>query len=382
MACVAFGVAPGQQCEIAECCAPMPRTGAPLLEGSGESTKSGPSRDMKEQLPWFQRMACRVLRAGPVPRHIAFIMDGNRRFARKRSVGRIVGHRRGYQTLLDVLRWCDQIGVRTVTVFAFALDNFRRSQAEVDALMDLAAEKFTEMLGHEAMMSRYGVRVRVLGVLEELPPRLRRTIAQVVQSTRGHTKLTLNIAFAYSAKREAQDAAREVAAAMASGMLHAGDADQALLQRAMYTGIDPLPDLLVRTSGETRLSDFLTWQCRGATTLKFVNTLWPEFTFWTFWAAVLEFQLGHSARTREQHELAALECAEDSREARGGVDSEDGGGGDEISEAQKGETVKCETVKRETVKRAERIDVFFAHLERKREAVIDRLAVTPVGTSS
>jgi len=184
-------------------------------------------------------------------------MDGNRRYAKKLNVERIAGHRRGYSTLLEVLKWCNHLNVKIVTVYAFALDNFKRSKHEVDSLMELAAQKVTEMLDARREITQYGVRVNILGNLDRLPPKLQQAMARVMQSTRGHNRLTLNIAFAYSAKQELADATAKVAKGLESGTLREDDINTELLERCLYTAEQPHPDLLIRTSGETRLSDFL-----------------------------------------------------------------------------------------------------------------------------
>jgi len=244
---------------------------------------------------------------GPTPHHIAFIMDGNRRYAKKLNVERIAGHRRGYSTLLEVLKWCNHLNVKIVTVYAFALDNFKRSKHEVDSLMELAAQKVTEMLDARREITQYGVRVNILGNLDRLPPKLQQAMARVMQSTRGHNRLTLNIAFAYSAKQELADATAKVAKGLESGTLREDDINTELLERCLYTAEQPHPDLLIRTSGETRLSDFLVNQCRRGTCLSFIQPLWPELSFWQFWAVIFSYQRQYRFINDERNRLKILE---------------------------------------------------------------------------
>mmetsp|Transcript_30477 Transcript_30477/g.42452 ORF Transcript_30477/g.42452 Transcript_30477/m.42452 type:complete len:349 (+) Transcript_30477:18-1064(+) len=284
-----------------------------VLASSGEddqsnAPKSGSKRDDDLKLPFHQRMACRLLTVGPTPTHIAFIMDGNRRYARKLGVERIVGHRRGYSTLLRVLKWCNHLNVKVVTVYAFALDNFKRSKREVDSLMELAVQKFTEMLDSEREISQFGVRVNIIGALKRLPPKLQHVMARVMKSTRGHNKLVLNIAFAYSANQEFSDAASMLANGVDQGLLKIEDVSANLVQKCLYTAGQPDPDLLIRTSGETRLSDFMIHQCRrGSTLLSFVEPLWPEFSFWQFWAIIFHYQTQHRSLDAERNRLKKME---------------------------------------------------------------------------
>jgi len=278
---------------------------ADLSAGAGRKTKQS------QELPWHQKLACRMLRMGPTPKHVAFIMDGNRRYAKKHQIQRIVGHTRGYQTLLEVLKWCNELDVKVATVYAFALDNFKRSRNEVDSLMELATRKFTEMLDSEKTISQYGVRVQVLGALDRLPTKLQHVMARVMQSTRGHTKLTLNIAFAYSARHEVEQAAESIRRGVREGDLKAEDAQSGLLERCLYTSGLPEPDLLIRTSGETRLSDFLVSQCRRGTYLSFVEALWPELSFWNFFGVVFAYQRHHASLLHDRRCMAEIESRTD-----------------------------------------------------------------------
>uniref|UniRef100_A0A7S2X7R2 Alkyl transferase n=1 Tax=Lotharella oceanica TaxID=641309 RepID=A0A7S2X7R2_9EUKA len=271
-------------------------------------------------------------------------MDGNRRYAKKHQLQRIVGHTRGYQTLLEVLKWCNELDVKVATVYAFALDNFKRSRKEVESLMELATRKFTEMLDSEKTISQYGVRVQVLGALDRLPTKLQHVMARVMQSTRGHTKLTLNIAFAYSARYEVQQAAVSIRRGVMEGDLKAEDSQSGLLERCLYTSGLPEPDLLIRTSGETRLSDFLVSQCRRGTYLSFVKALWPELSFWNFFGVVFAYQRHHASLVHDRRSMAEIETKTDAE----GVDDDN---------------------------MEERILRFIEKRKKERERYIDRLAV-------
>uniref|UniRef100_A0A7S0DUC8 Alkyl transferase n=1 Tax=Amorphochlora amoebiformis TaxID=1561963 RepID=A0A7S0DUC8_9EUKA len=268
---------------------------------------SSSAHNRTRDLPWLQKMACRMLRLGPTPNHVAFIMDGNRRYAKKIKAERIVGHRRGYDTLLEVLKWCHHLNVKAVTVYAFALDNFKRSKKEVDSLMELAAQKFSEMLDSEKTISEYGVRVNILGDFSRLPVNLQQKIGRVMQSTRGHSQLTLNIAFAYSSQWEMSEAVDEVARGIANREIETSDVSMELIEKCLYTAGQSEPELMIRTSGESRLSDFMVAQSRRGTWLCFIRPLWPELSFWHFFMVIFGYQRHHHAIASERSQIRTIE---------------------------------------------------------------------------
>ncbi|EDX17369.1 GD16139 [Drosophila simulans] len=229
---------------------------------------------------WTERIAMRTLRAcGHIPHHVAFVMDGNRRFARSQQIDKIEGHSRGFEKLADCLRWCLDVGVREVTTFAFSIENFKRSNEEVEGLFNLAREKFARLLEETARLDEHGIRIRVIGNIELLPLDLQKLVASAMLSTERNDKLFLNVAFAYTSRDEItqrQDLAGE-------------DISERLLEECLYTRHSPPPDLVFRTSGETRLSDFMMWQL-STSVLYFSNVLWPQITFWHFLASILAYQ--------------------------------------------------------------------------------------------
>jgi ditrans,polycis-polyprenyl diphosphate synthase len=244
---------------------------------------------------YLERLVLGSARMGPLPQHIAFIMDGNRRFATQRGRPTFEGHSEGYSSLLRVLQFCLALQeVKVVTVYAFSIDNFKRPAKEVDTLMQLAQDKFTEFLKHEALVMQHDVRVRVLGDLSLLPDGVKRAAAHVMHATAGHTRLTLNICFSYTSSEEVASTVRSVVAAAREGEILKGDIDEAFISRCLYTRGSPA-DLLIRTSGETRLSDFLVLQCNRAH-LCFLDVTWPEVDVWRFLACVWDYQAHHVAR--------------------------------------------------------------------------------------
>ncbi|XP_016984112.1 dehydrodolichyl diphosphate synthase complex subunit DHDDS [Drosophila rhopaloa] len=238
---------------------------------------------------WTERLAMRTLRAcGHIPHHVAFVMDGNRRFARSQQIDKIEGHSRGFAKLADCLRWCLDVGVREVTTFAFSIENFKRSSEEVEGLFNLAREKFARLLEETARLDEHGIRIRIIGNIELLPLDLQKLVASAMLSTERNGKLFLNVAFAYTSRDEITQAVETV---LRHGCedLAAEDISERLLEECLYTRHSPPPDLVFRTSGETRLSDFMMWQL-STSVLYFSNVLWPQITFWHFLASIVAYQ--------------------------------------------------------------------------------------------
>ncbi|XP_054636951.1 dehydrodolichyl diphosphate synthase complex subunit DHDDS isoform X1 [Dunckerocampus dactyliophorus] len=264
------------------------------------------------ELNLLERISANVLKAGPMPKHVAFIMDGNRRFARKKNMERQEGHTQGFNKLAETLRWCKHLNIQEVTVYAFSIENFKRTKDEVDGLMELARQKFERLLEERENLEKHGVCIRVLGDLNLLPLGLQQIIAKAVLTTRAHNKCFLNVCFAYTSRYEITNAVREMAWGVEQGLIKASDVSEALLSECLYSNNSPNPDLLIRTSGEVRLSDFLLWQTSHSC-LVFQSVLWPEYSFWNLCEAILQYQVNHksiqSARDlhREHQALQQLE---------------------------------------------------------------------------
>lgn len=208
---------------------------------------------------WLERIAMNVIKAGGhLPYHIAFVMDGNRRYASSQHIRKIDGHSKGFDKLADCLRWCLDTGIREVTTFAFSIENFKRSEDEVSGLLDLAREKFSKLIQETPKLHEYGVRIRVIGNLSLLPEDLQKLIAQAMLETESNNKLFLNVAFSYTSRDEMT---QSIEAVLKHGDdLKENDISERLLEECLYSRHSPSPDLLFRTSGETRISDFLMWQ--------------------------------------------------------------------------------------------------------------------------
>ena len=251
---------------------------------------------------WFRSVCCRILRTGVVPKHVAIIMDGNRRFAKKMHYGKAFqGHVLGFEKLKETLQWCLDLGVTEVTVYAFSIENFKRSKEEVDGLMELTKQKIAYLLEESDVIAKHQVRVRALGDLRRLPDDVMQFIAKGVNYTKHNTRAYLNVCYAYTSRHEMTEAIKEMAMGAQDGLLYPSDISEDLIEQCLYTGDSPPPDLVVRTSGEVRLSDFLLWQSTYSH-LCFQDVLWPEFSVWHFFSAVLSYQQSYASIQQARQE--------------------------------------------------------------------------------
>ncbi|KAJ9133530.1 Ditrans,polycis-polyprenyl diphosphate synthase ((2E,6E)-farnesyl diphosphate specific) [Pleurostoma richardsiae] len=316
-----------------------------------------------------------ALSQGPIPKHIAIVMDGNRRFARNHKIETIEGHHLGFEALARVLEICYKCGVKVVTVYAFSIENFNRSKYEVDGLMQLAKTKLEQMIQHGEVLERYGAGVRVLGQRDLIRPDVLAVADRAVRVTSHNTDCVLNICFPYTSREEIAHAVRttvedyttsarapsntpfsqtritqkilskhldeseslstiretspapsssrsdEVEDSISSSpTLHTDSPPSKLRQGAEHIGIYPDPetitaktltdhmytagspplDLLIRTSGVERLSDFMLWQCHQATQIFFLKCYWPDFDLQHFIPVLLEWQWRQKQKERDE----------------------------------------------------------------------------------
>jgi len=223
---------------------------------------------------------------GSVPAHIAVIMDGNGRWARGRALPRPLGHHAGMRAVREVIQGCLDAGVGVLTLFAFSQENWQRPAGEIDALMSLLEEYIAREVDN---LRSKGVAVRILGDVERLAPGARRAVDRVIAETAGGTELALNLCISYGSRAEIAQAARGLAEDAAAGRLDPTEIDEEAVARRLYTAPWPDPDLLIRTSGEMRISNFLLWQLAYAE-LYVTPVLWPDFTRRHLFEAILEFQ--------------------------------------------------------------------------------------------
>lgn len=221
-----------------------------------------------------------------VPRHVAIIMDGNGRWARQRGLPRHAGHREGMKAVREAIEGSVEVGIGILTLFAFSTENWQRPPREISALMGLL-KRYAD--SEQAELRRQGVEVHVLGHLERLDDRTRAAVTRIVEGTRGGTSLRLNLMISYSGREEIAEAARELARRVARGELDPETVDEDAVEGALFTRGLPDPDLLIRTSGEYRLSNFLLWQL-AYTELHITRVLWPDFTREDLFDAVLDYQ--------------------------------------------------------------------------------------------
>ena len=221
-----------------------------------------------------------------LPRHIAVIMDGNGRWAQNRGLPRVVGHRQGAKTLKALLRCCKDWGIKTLTTYAFSTENWRRPDSEVTFLMRL----FERLLRQElAEMQREEVRLRFLGDLNPLPVTLQALIKESTAATAANRAVNFNVAMNYGSRAELTAVMRQLADRVAEGLIQPEEVDEALISRHLATFDCGDPDLLIRTSGEQRLSNYLLWQL-AYTELYFTDVLWPDFDRAAFHQALQFFQ--------------------------------------------------------------------------------------------
>lgn len=221
-----------------------------------------------------------------LPRHVAIIMDGNGRWATSRGFPRVMGHRAGIKSVREVVEAAREIGVEVLTLYAFSVENWKRSEREISTLMRLLDEYLRREL--ENMMSNQ-IRLNVLGDIGGLPERVQNHLKAVMEKTRGNKRLLLNLALNYGGRAEIVQAAKRIANDIKKGSLREDELDEERFKKYLYTNGLPDPDLLIRTSGEHRISNFLLWQISYAE-LYWTLSLWPDFGKEEFIQALLDYQ--------------------------------------------------------------------------------------------
>lgn len=224
----------------------------------------------------------------PVPGHVAVIMDGNRRFAKSLGLSPNAGHLFGRDRIEDVLDWCFELGINILTVYAFSTENFNRSTDEVSTLMDLCKQEL-DRAAKNSRIHKNKVRVRVIGDLESLPEDIRQSANEIVNSTKIYDNYFFNIALAYGGREEIVEAIQQIADDVKKGRLELKDISQSTVSSYLYTNGIPDPDLILRTSGEERISNFLLWQL-AYSELYFSDVYWPAFQKRDFLKAIKTYQ--------------------------------------------------------------------------------------------
>ncbi|MGE5630744.1 MAG: isoprenyl transferase [Caulobacteraceae bacterium] len=223
---------------------------------------------------------------GKLPAHIAIIMDGNGRWAKKRGLPRAMGHKAGMESLKETVRACSDIGIKILTVYAFSTENWKRPKDEVSYLMNLLVEYMRKEVNE---LHKNKVKIKVLGDLDILPAQTRKEINEAIALTANNPGMQFNIALNYGGRAEILYACKKLAEQVEQGMLPVEHINEETFSEYLYTGKDPDPDMVIRTSGELRLSNFLLWQS-AYSELIFVDNLWPDFNKKILLTAIKEFQ--------------------------------------------------------------------------------------------
>lgn len=224
-----------------------------------------------------------------LPLHVAVIMDGNGRWAKERGLSRVEGHRKGAESARAIIKAASEVGVKYLTLYTFSEENWNRPKLEVDAIMRYLAYYLKVEAGE---LNKNNVRLEAIGQIHRLPEHVQKQMAKTRKLLSKNTGLTLVLALSYGSRSEIVDAARAIAAKAKSGELDPAEVDEALLSEHLHTGHIPDPDLLIRTSGEMRLSNFLLWQISYAE-MVVTPVLWPDFGKAQFVAALEEFACRH-----------------------------------------------------------------------------------------
>ena len=221
-----------------------------------------------------------------LPKHIAIIMDGNGRWAKQQGNARIFGHRNAIKAVRDVCEGCAELGVGYLTLYAFSTENWNRPKMEVSALMDLLVSTINS---ETETLIKNNIRLNAIGRLTDLPEKVLTNLKEAISRTKDNTGLTLTLALSYSSKIELVDAFRKIAADVNDGKISADQIDDTVISRSLYTADMPDPDLLIRTSGELRISNFMLWQL-AYSELYFTSTFWPDFDKEELYKAIVDYQ--------------------------------------------------------------------------------------------
>ena len=221
-----------------------------------------------------------------LPKHVAIIMDGNGRWAKSQNKERTFGHKNAIKAVREVISACNEVGIPYLTLYTFSTENWNRPTEEVDTLMNLLSS--TLLQEAEEIFSK-GIRIRAIGDLEALPEDVRNQLYNIMELTKNNTKGNLTLALSYGSQKEILNAVKELCKKLKNGDINENDIDEKLFEQHLYTKEIPPVDLLIRTSGEVRVSNFLLWQIAYAE-MQFIDVLWPDFTKETFFQCILDYQ--------------------------------------------------------------------------------------------
>jgi di-trans,poly-cis-decaprenylcistransferase len=221
-----------------------------------------------------------------LPKHVAIIMDGNGRWAKSQNKERTFGHKNAIKAVREAISACNEVGIPYLTLYTFSTENWNRPTEEVDTLMNLLSSTLLQEAGE--IFSK-GIRIRAIGDLEALPEDVRNQLYNIMELTKNNTKGNLTLALSYGSQKEILNAVKELCKKVKNGDINENDIDEHLFEQHLYTKEIPPVDLLIRTSGEVRVSNFLLWQIAYAE-MQFIDVLWPDFTKETFFQCILDYQ--------------------------------------------------------------------------------------------
>jgi undecaprenyl diphosphate synthase len=221
-----------------------------------------------------------------LPQHIAIIMDGNGRWANQQGKQRTYGHESGVTAVQDTVEAAAELGIKYLSLYAFSTENWKRPKWEVDALMELLIDTISQ---ETKTLMKNNIRLRTIGDMDSLPERCKRQLQETLDKTSGNTRMTLILALSYSSRWEITKATQSIASQVKNGELAVDEIDDALISQSMCTNFCPDPELLIRTSGEYRISNFMLWQI-AYTELYFTPKLWPDFRKADLYDAIIDFQ--------------------------------------------------------------------------------------------
>jgi undecaprenyl diphosphate synthase len=221
-----------------------------------------------------------------LPKHIAIIMDGNGRWAKEKGQLRVFGHENGTKSVRTTVESCAELGIKNLTLFAFSTENWNRPKLEVKTLMQLLISSLKKEM---STMQKNSIRLNAIGNLEHLPTRVRKELLHVIDETKNNTQMTLTLALSYGSRAELVNATKQICEKVKNNIISVENIDEPLINQHLYTQNLPDVDLLIRTSGEKRISNFLLWQIAYAE-LYFIDVYWPDFTNENLYEAIINYQ--------------------------------------------------------------------------------------------
>jgi undecaprenyl diphosphate synthase len=255
-------------------------------KSKGDESVSDSSSKVSLKLSTDRKIQEELKRSGEIPTHIAIIMDGNGRWAKRRGLPRVAGHREGVKPVRDVVEACAQLGVKYLTLFAFSTENWRRPKEEIDTLMKLLIKT---LRSETEKLHKNDIKLMAIGDIDSLPKEVRQELKEAMEKTKNNKRMVLNLALSYSGRWEIIEAVKEIARDVKKGKVKIEEIDDKLFSNYLKTAGIPDPDLLIRTSGELRISNFLLWQI-AYTELYITDCLWPDFRRKHLYEAIRDYQ--------------------------------------------------------------------------------------------